>query len=262
MAEYCLLTSPCEIPPLLSSTCNIRSDSGLPMSQPTWWLTCSEALPEDGSLCVFVTRERGVPTALAPFTVSPGAGGLLCMPGGRLGEPYDVGWADARSLQSLAGAIAGSGRPLYLERVMADSPFVAALSRAYRGRGIVRIRPRQPYPYIDCEGGEAGVIAALSSSLRSDLRRARRLAERNGSVSFEVSSPRSPRELASAWCEALSVESDGWKGRQASALSLNDRIRPIYEKYARRAARAGGGFLPRQRNLLFGGGGGAYRQEH
>ena len=78
----------------------------------------------------------------------------------------------------------------------------------------------------------------LSARRQSDLRRARRRAQRLGSVSCEVLSP-GPGELQPLMDQALDVEAAGWKGRERTALVHDSTRQAFFRRYAAAASSQG-----------------------
>ncbi|HEU4651370.1 MAG TPA: GNAT family N-acetyltransferase, partial [Croceibacterium sp.] len=181
---------------------------------------------------------ESAPRALAAF-VRPRAGGALEALGVKqLFEPTDFLYESEEALGALAEALRAQGDALHLPRIPADSPAVAALSRAYKGRGFVRMARTDGYPVLKLDGSWKEPELALNAGRRSDFRRARRRAERFGSPSFEMKSP-TREDLSSLLQEAWRVEAAGWKGARGSALA-RDRLRGrFYWRYAAAAARKG-----------------------
>src|SRR5690606_17183618 len=89
-------------------------------------------------------------------------------------EPMDLVAADDAAMRSLAGLIARQNRPVQLARLPADSPAIAALRDAHRGRAIIRVAEKEACPYILLDATWTEPEQRLSSRRRSDLRRAQR----------------------------------------------------------------------------------------
>lgn len=217
----------------------LHSHLDAPTSSPNWVLSCAESLKARSRFRLVVAYEDGAAIAFGALAQSAGILRPLTEPGRGAGEPFDFCYRDADAAVSLLDAFATERLPLDLDRVPIESPVVAGLKKAYRGKGLVMLRPRGSCPYIDCQGGEDHTLGSLSSRLRQDLRRAARRAARMGELSFEMHSPRTPEELAPLWDTALKVEAAGWKGHRDSALLRHATIRPLYESYARRTAEDG-----------------------
>jgi hypothetical protein len=182
------------------------------------------------------------PTAIAPLVKARGWPARLELLGVReLYEPLDFVYATPDALAPLADALVRLGLPLLLERLPADSPVVAALRHAYRGRGVVICRPLPEWPgspWIPLDASWQQPEQHLNAGRRSDFRRARRLAEKIGPVRCEVISP-TPATLSPLLEEAFRVEATGWKGRSGSALLTSTARGAFYRRYAAAACQQG-----------------------
>lgn len=228
-------------------------DLPLPTQTSDWVESCVEAFAEDaGDLLLAFARSGECSAATAALRRPGGVGGVPYEPVGatELSEPVDLAYHNRDALDALAEQLAAQRTPLRLPRLPEDSPTVSAIRRAYRGGGSVVVRPRRPYPLIDLAGGCGEYERLLSTSLRRDLRRARRKAQARGPVRFELypiggegeladsrtgSGDEDARSLAALLEQAFAVEAASWKGDAGTAL-LQDRVRhQFFCRYARRA---------------------------
>jgi CelD/BcsL family acetyltransferase involved in cellulose biosynthesis len=122
--------------------------------------------------------------------------------------------------------------------MLADSPTVAALEQACRGRAILVRRPAANCPYITLDASWLEPESHLNSGRRSDLRRARRKAEQTGPVRFEILTP-GPAEVDRLFDLALAIEAKSWKGEAGTALAHDGRRAEFFRHYVRQAARVG-----------------------
>ena len=217
----------------------VAGGSSTPMQRYAWLRACAETPVAGGRLHVVAVGDVSRPAALAPLVCRPGPWRRLELLGLRtLHEPMDFVAADAPALERLADALARLGAPLMLERLHADSAAVPALRKAFRGRGVVITRPAHGWPVVTLDSGQPEPEARLDAGRRSDLRRARRIAEQLGPVTCAIESP----DVASfdrLLEDALRTEAASWKGVEGSAV-INDPMRgPFYRRYAA-AARAEG----------------------
>ena len=141
-----------------------------------------------------------------------------------LQEPMDLIYADEASLARLAERMADLRMPLSLERVPQDSPAIAALRRAFAGRGLVVERPRPCFPFITLSQAWEDPPRQLSSRRRSDFRRAWKRAEAFGKVTCDVMTPELAR-LDKLFDAVLEIEGRSWKGEAGTAL--HSRSDPI-----------------------------------
>ncbi|TLZ65085.1 MAG: GNAT family N-acetyltransferase, partial [Methanobacteriota archaeon] len=131
-----------------------------------------------------------------------------------------------------------SGLPLRFWRVPADSPVVEALKNAYRGRGIVRCQPTAGVPSLPLDESWTEPERHLDKRRRSNLRRARRIAEGLGPVTAEILSPK-PHEVGPLLDEAYALEEAGWKGRSGIPLARAPLTGTFFRRYATAAAEEG-----------------------
>lgn len=218
----------------------LRGPNAWPMQHHAWALSCAEAFVAPGDLRVVTCRHGGELVAVAPLVASrQRRGALMPLGGAELYEPCDLLAGGPDALAQLTRAIARRGGALVLSRTPAKSPTIAALRRAYRGRGgAVATAPAKGAPFVALHDGWREPESQLSARRRSDLRRAMRRAERLGSVTVELRAP-SGDEVASLLAEALAVEASGWKARNATAVVADEAMSRFFAAWAPRAASLG-----------------------
>jgi CelD/BcsL family acetyltransferase involved in cellulose biosynthesis len=217
----------------------LEGDITSPIQQLLWSESCCATLPLGGKLHLTVVKAGSQSTAIAPLVRTKGFLGRLEHLGVKiLREPTDLLFSDPVALKDLANALVELGSPLLLDRIPADSPTIPAIQEAYRGRGVVLLRPAQPYPRILLRQGWRKPESQLNSGRRSDLRRAVRNAEKIGPLSYQILSP-TPSQLVPILEEALEIEAANWKGSEGSAIA-SDKLRgPFYRHYSAVASAAG-----------------------
>jgi CelD/BcsL family acetyltransferase involved in cellulose biosynthesis len=192
---------------------------------------------EDGQLLsVFVAG--GGSGAIAPLVANRGGAGWLTLLAAEMYETLDFLYGDEASVRALARMVARSGRPLYLQRIPAGSLTAEAIEAAYRGRGVVLKRAAKGAPWISLSASWREPETHLNSGRRSDLRRARRSAEKLGRVEIEILTPE-PARLAALLEEAFRVEAAGGKGAQGSALAKDPYRGAFFHRYAQAACQQG-----------------------
>lgn len=217
----------------------LEGDITSPIQQCLWSESCCATLPLDGKLQFVVVKTGSQSGAIAPLVRANGVLRRLEYLGVKvLREPTELVFSDLAALKSLANALVKLGSPLFLDRISADSPTIAAIQEAYRGRGLVLIRPAKPYPRLLLHEDWRNPESQLNSGRRSDLRRAARIAEKIGPLSYEILSP-APSQLAPILQEALEVEAANWKGSEGSAMARDSLRGPFYRHYAAAASAAG-----------------------
>jgi CelD/BcsL family acetyltransferase involved in cellulose biosynthesis len=217
----------------------LEGDITSPIQQCLWSQSCCAALPLKGELQLVVVKTGSQIGAIAPLVRIKGVLGRLEHLGVKmLREPADFVFSNPVALKNLAHNIAKLGFPLFLDRIPADSPTVAAIQAAYRGRGLVLVRPGPSYPRILLHQGWLKPESQLNSGRRSDLRRAIRNAEKNGPLSYQILSP-APSQLGPILEEAWEVEAANWKGSEGSAIAYDKLRGQFYRHYAAAASAAG-----------------------
>jgi hypothetical protein len=193
-----------------------------PTADPAWIRTCIDVLALEARL----VQVEGAQAPLARV-----AGRLELVGASTLFEPMDFAWQDEQSLDRLAAALGGTGMPLSLTRMPAESPAIAALRQWLP---VVVERPAGTCPVLWLDGdGDTG----LSSRRRQDLRRARRRAEAAGKLVAAVHEP-TPDEVDRLLDVAFAVEARSWKGRVGTALARDALRAAFYRDYCRAAAAA------------------------
>jgi CelD/BcsL family acetyltransferase involved in cellulose biosynthesis len=158
-------------------------------------------------------------------------------------EALDFPWADRAAVFEVVRALARTRRPLFLQRVPAEAPVVAAIEAVYRGHAAVLRRPVGGSPWIPLDESWADPERKLNSGRRSDLRRARRLAEKIGAVEVEIVAPK-PAEVPELIEEAFRVEAAGWKGARGTALAGDPVRGSFFRRYAEQTSRQGSLRMP------------------
>ena len=218
-----------EVQPVWDSY-SLRAKWASPMLHYLWARTYAETYNVDGRLEVIIAG-RGQATAIAPLFRPRGIGQRLELIGVKeLYEVMDFLYSDTSDVQALADAVAATRVPIVLRRVKVNSTALAALKKAYRGNAIVFSQSGPGCPWIALDDSWAEPEKHVNSGRRSDLRRARRNAEKIGPVTFEVLTP-TREELPSLLEEFYRVEAAGWKGRDKTAMLYDQRLGEFYRRY-------------------------------
>jgi len=231
---------PDEVCALEESWRALDSASGNPLAHFDWWRTSLAAFADEEAVHVVAIGVGQRLLAAAPL-VRKTLGGVrrLFLAGQtELAEPGDLAVADERARRRLIRALAWSGLPLVWERMLADSPTLAALRRAYRGGGFIIVRPRGACPYIDLDETWLEPEQHLNSGRRADLRRARRKAEQLGALGIEIHTP-DLGDLSELLDTACEVEARSWKGEAGTALAHDAHRAMFFRQYAHAACVAG-----------------------
>ena len=100
------------------------------------------------------------------------------------------------------------------------------------------MRPMPAHPWLQLDESWLKPEEHLNSGRRSDLRRARRNAEKFGPLSFHNLTP-SADELDDVLTEVFRVESANWKGEKGSGLAHDSTIQGFYRRFSQMAAEQG-----------------------
>ncbi len=153
-------------------------------------------------------------------------------------EPSDLVWSTAQALQELAAMLAAQPLPVILQRVPVDSPTIAALRRAYAGRGVVLAQPAMPTPVIELDAISHDVDSRFNARRRSDFRRAERRARERGEVSYELHCPAGEADLAPLMDTVHVVAARSWKQAEGTSLTADRWQGDFFMRFAREAAEA------------------------
>lgn len=177
--------------------------------------------------------------ALLPLCRAQGFPPRWNIPGAReVAEPCDVLCRNSAAALELAEALAAQRRPLDLARIPADSPLIPALQLAMKGRGLVRVRPAAPCPYIALDPAWTVPESRFKASRQSDFRRAARRAAQFGPVNHELHRP-TPAEFGALFDEAIAIERKGWKEAAGTAIALDPAKTAFFRSYLGAAAERG-----------------------
>lgn len=212
-----------------------------PMQQHIWARAAAETL----SPCVRVTAvtvgSLDKPLAVAPLRRDAHWPHRLSLLGAdELAEPVEVAYRDQAALEALAGGLARGSRPISFGHYHGDTPFIDALRRAWRGRGVVvaRALPTRGSPSIALDRSWLEPESHFSSRRRSDFRRMQRAADKIGKVSFMIAAP-TPEIVLKLLDEAIAIEARSWKARSGTALVQNAEQSRFLRRYAVLASEAG-----------------------
>ena len=198
----------------------------------SWMEAAATAYSENHLLRVITVRHNGRLTAIAPMVLKPSEQPLRplrldFLGGEELKEPNRFIARDGASLNLLVNVIVSQRvYPIRLSRVPGDAETVNYLKSKFKDAGWMTATLSMPYPYVELKGNP------IKSSLREDLRRARRKAEALGEVRMETSAAASDEELLKQLETAFRIEASGWKGRNGTAIASSESRRRFFERYA------------------------------
>jgi CelD/BcsL family acetyltransferase involved in cellulose biosynthesis len=222
---------------LVSERAGIEKFASSPMQSAIWNLACAENFPDGDPILVTVQRQ-GRTVAFAPLFRPHGESRLVFL-GQSLFEPTIFAYADAKSCHALARALLILKEPVFLRDVHTLSPMLRALQEACSEAGRLCItRPMPSHPWLQLDESWTRPEEHLNSGRRSDLRRARRNAEKIGSLSFVNITPKAD-ELDALLTEVFRVESANWKGEAGSGLAYDPAIQGFYRRFSQLACSQG-----------------------
>ena len=206
--------------------------SRAPFAHPEWVLSSIQSLGERyHQKFVYLADRHGA--ALAPLCRRQSWFGAYQQLGvSELGEPGELLFSEAL-LDQMTDALAANRIPLNLHRVPATSPLIAAVKRSYCKSALILLRSRVGCPYITLSDRNTSLDSLLSSTIKRDLRRARKRAEAMGTVAVEIHSPKNEAEFRPLWEQLLDIEALSWKGETGTAMKADSRILSFYENYTR-----------------------------
>lgn len=147
-------------------------------------------------------------------------------------EPGAPLFRDLPAAQLLADLLCRQDRAVEFTRVPADSPFIPAMQRASKRRGILALRAADPSPFLELDEGWCDPVSQFSSRRRSDFRRAQRKADEFGVVTYAMERP-SPEGFDALFDEAVAVEARSWKREAGSAIICDDAKLGFFRRYLR-----------------------------
>jgi CelD/BcsL family acetyltransferase involved in cellulose biosynthesis len=219
----------------------LGEQTGGPIEQFDWVITCAKSGPSDRRPQLLAAARGSRLVGLMPLELKrvKGVRRLVLLGVDELHEPMGLLAADLPALSQVAESLARQRRPVLLDHLVVDEPRLSTLRRELSEDGFVVVVRSQPgYPWIPLDAAWQEPEVHLNSGRRSDLRRARRKAEKLGDVVTEILSPQ-PAELDALLDEALEVEARSWKGRQGTALARDAARAAFYRRYAHAICRQG-----------------------
>ncbi len=204
-----------------------------PMQLFIWARACAEAFTR-GTVRLVTVGDKS-PRAIAALFRPAGEEELLPL-GAGLYEQADFPYKDEAAAAELAEHVARLGAPVFINDLAANSSFLRHL-RSVCGHRLFAT-PRPGHPWIDLDDSWLEPESHLKSGRRSDLRRARRNAEKLGGVTVEVIAPE-PACVDPLLDEAFKVEAANWKGREGSALAVDPQVGTFYRRFALAASEQG-----------------------
>jgi CelD/BcsL family acetyltransferase involved in cellulose biosynthesis len=209
-----------------------------PMQHYDWSLAAAQAFCQQAPFAGFALEHRNRLHAVAPLVCrrSP-LPRFEILGAAELGEPVDLISDSSVARLELLEAVEATGRPLYIERVFADSRLVDDVRQTYR-RGLVMVRPASACPRIALDETWREPERKMGRAHRKDFRRRQNIAASLGDVAYQSVAP-DAGALPALLEEAYRVEEHGWKGKNGTALARDRPLGAFFRQYASAARDAG-----------------------
>lgn len=219
---------------------NAHGDAGVfvgPDWFDAWWPSFGAA----GSLAIVEIQRRGSTRGVFPCAVSrDGPERILRSLSNDHSFYFDFALAPATRQETIAWfcRLLASRAPragVRFDGFPRSSATVPLLASLLRRRGFPVHRTSIAWaPWIDLRGDWSAFESALHAKLRNNLRKGRRRAEREGTLTFETI--RTPDRVDEALTEALTVEHSSWKGGEGTSIKSDANVEGFYRQLAARAA--------------------------
>ena len=217
-----------------------QGDAGV-LAGPEWFDAWWPSFGAPGSLAIVQIEHRGSTRGIFPCaaTGAPGARVVSSLTNAHSFH-FDFALTPEMRHETLVrfGQLLGVRAPriaIRFERFPNTSATAPVLASQLRRRGFPVHRTSNAWaPWIDLRGDWTEFEAALHSKLRNNLRKGRRRASREGTLSFEV--VRSGDDLQRALTEAFAVEHSSWKGGEGTSIKSDVDVESFYRRLADWAA--------------------------
>jgi CelD/BcsL family acetyltransferase involved in cellulose biosynthesis len=198
----------------------------------SWNQSAAKANEKTSSLRIFTVRKKGKLLAIAPMVLRQSEQPLkpwrLDFLGGEyLKEPNRFVGSDPGALNMLVDAISAEQvYPVRLSRILSDNGTLSSIVEKFKNRGWIAKIAHMPYPYLNL-GDDS-----IKKSLQKDLKRARKKAQKYGTLSLKVISDKEQGNLQQYLKEVLDIEASGWKGHNQTAIIFNNNRKKFFKNYA------------------------------
>lgn len=198
----------------------------------SWMKSAATAYSFHHLLRVLTVRKNGKLTGIAPLVLKrsgqPFKPWRLDFIGAEeLKEPNRLIAKDPLSMNLLLDRIVSEQvYPLRLSRIPVQKAMAEHLKAKFKNAGWITCIMSMPYPFLDLTG------SPIKKSLKQDLRRARRRAEKYGTLRLEIVNRVDNQELRKHLQTGFQIEASGWKGRNRTSILANQARRAFFEHYA------------------------------
>jgi CelD/BcsL family acetyltransferase involved in cellulose biosynthesis len=198
----------------------------------SWHRSVAKANEKESFLRIFTVRKNGRLLAIAPMVLRRSEQPLKPWRLGFLGEEElkEPNWfvgTDPGALNMLVDAISEEQvHPVRLSRIPSDYESMFSIVEKFKNNGWITKIAHMPYPFLNLGGN------TIKKSLQKDLKRARKKAEKYGTLSFKTISDTEQDNLQQYLDEFLHIEASGWKGDNQTAILSNNSRKNFFENYA------------------------------
>lgn len=205
----------------------------------SWHWSLAKATSKSSFLRIFTVRREGELRAIAPMVLKRSEQPLKPWRLGFLGEeelkePNQLIGSDPDALNILIDEICSERvYPIRLSRIPFDYGTTYSIAGKFKKRGWVTKAACMPYPFVELSTNR------IKNSLRRDLQRGRRKAQKYGAARVEMICDTEETDLQQHLNELLRVEASGWKGRNQTAILSNAHRKQFFWKYAASATKDG-----------------------
>jgi|WetSurMetagenome_2_1015567.scaffolds.fasta_scaffold28064_2 CelD/BcsL family acetyltransferase involved in cellulose biosynthesis len=211
-----------------------------PLLRHEWFAACAVAFCPPGRLHVMVLRDGSGIAAIAPLVLNPSHGirRLEVLGTAALGELSGFLYRDEAALEELVKAIHATGKPLYLQCILSDSPEAKALERLQPTTLRYGDSVTFSSPWVPVRMEWEKFLPTISSSWRSSFRRSQRKAEETGPLTFDFVTATNDT-VESLFAEMFRIEASSWKARTGSAVETDKQLTVFFREYVKAAAALG-----------------------
>jgi CelD/BcsL family acetyltransferase involved in cellulose biosynthesis len=226
--------------PLADAWNRLADATQSPLLRHEWFTACAAAFCPPGRLYVMVLDDDEGIAAVAPLVSNPSHGirRLEVLGTAALGELSGFLYRDEASLTALVNAIHATGKPLFLQCLIADSPEAKALERLQPSAFRYGTSVTYASPWIPVNTTWEKFLPTISSSWRSSFRRSQRKAEESGPVQFDFVHA-TPDNADGLFAEMFRIEAASWKARTGSAVESDQQLNVFFREYVKATAALG-----------------------
>ena len=232
-----MLKTLAEFPRLEEDWRRLAEQKGWPLLDYDWFFAAAKATCPPGELYVACFRGKNGEIAIAPLVKLPNGRGkhLEILGASLLSEPTGLLYSSELALRKLFDRLAWAGERLFLKRIPSGSGETAVLRGLHFRKFLVPREFQNRAPYLRLKGTWEEFEKGLSAKRRSDLRRARRRAEKLGAVEFRFHAP-GPGEVLRELQVFAEVEEASWKSREGTPIRSKSALWKFFVEYSRSTA--------------------------